>query len=278
MITIAIPTYNRYDLLKIMSASLYNSDLSIPYNIRVYDDCSTEYGIDELKRIFPNAASININSRNLKADLNMFSFYKDFISSRDKYLFNADSDIIFNKKWLLDGLELLANTDGVLSLFNATSHKTKEIINDKLCIKESVGAAGTLFTRERVGEIINYFSTFPESSLFSFDWKWSNFLTKNNIRIFCTNESLVQHIGYYGQNTTIRYRGYKLIKTQKTYFDYGRNFKIDSPETGQIVNDIFEKFIDQNKNEDERIINLLSKRPISIMEKIIKKITRREIR
>jgi hypothetical protein len=261
-----------------MSASLYNSDLSIPYNIRVYDDCSAEYGLDELKQIFPNAASINRNSNNLKADLNMFSFYKDFLSSQDKFLFNADSDIIFNKKWLVHGLELLRGTDGVLSLFNATSHPAKEIVDDKVCIKESVGAAGTLFTRERVEEIINYFSKLPNSKLSSFDWKWSEFLVKNNIRIFCTNDSLVQHIGYYGQNTTIRYRGYKRIKTQKPYFDFGRNFKIDSIEMGQIVNNIFEQFIDQNRNEDERIINLLSKRPISMIEKIVKKILHRDVR
>jgi hypothetical protein len=261
-----------------MSASLYSSDLSIPYNIRVYDDCSTEYGLDELKQIFPNAASINRNSNNLKADLNMFSFYKDFLSSQDKFLFNADSDIIFNKKWLIHGLELLRGTDGVLSLFNATSHPAKEIVDDKVCIKKSVGAAGTLFTRERIEGIIDYFSKFPNSKLSSFDWKWSEFLIKNNIRIFCTNDSLVQHIGYYGQNTTIRYRGYKKIKTQKPYFDFGRNFKIDSIETGQIVNNIFEQFIDQNRNEDERIINLLSKRPISMIEKVIKKILRRDVR
>lgn len=277
MITIAIPTYNRYNLLKIMTASLYSSDLSIPYNIRIYDDCSTEYGLDELKQIFPNAASVNRNSSNLKADLNMFSFYKDFLLSSDKFLFNADSDIIFNKKWLLNGLELIDSTDGVLSLFNATSHQVKEIVNDKVCIKNSIGAAGTLFKRERVEEIVNYFSKLPNSEISSFDWKWSDFLTKENIRIFCTNESYVQHIGYYGQNTTIRYRGYKIIKTQKPYFDYGRNFKVDSPDTGQIVNDIFEQFIDQNRNEDERIINLLSKRPISIIEKIIKKIIRRDV-
>jgi len=272
MITIAIPTYNRLNFLKIMATSLYNSDLSIPYNIRVYDDCSTEYGLDELKHVFPNAASIKIYNRNLKADLNMFYFYKDFLNSSDEYLFNADSDIIFNKKWLLNGLELLKKTDGVLSLFNATSHNVKEIIDSTFCIKETVGAAGTLFTRKRVEEIVNNFSNLPESKLHSFDWKWSEYLNQNNIRIFCTNNSLVQHIGYYGQNIYIRYRGNKLIKTKKPFFDYGRNFMVDSLETGQIINDIFENFIDQNKEEDERIKKILSKGPIGIIEKIIKKI------
>jgi hypothetical protein len=261
-----------------MSSSLYSSDLSTSYNIRVYDDCSTEYGLYELKQLFPNAASIKRNKINLRADLNMFSFYKDFLTSQDKFLFNADSDIIFNKKWLLNGMELLDSTDGVLSLFNATSHPSKETVNDKVCIKESVGAAGTLFTRKRVEEIVDYFSKLPDSNLSSFDWKWSKFFVNNNIRIFCTNNSLVQHIGYFGQNTTIRYRGYKRIKTQKPYYDFGRNFNIDSLETGQIINDIFEQFIDQNRLEDERIINLLSKRPISIIEKIVKKMIRRDVR
>jgi hypothetical protein len=280
MITIAIPTYNRYDLLKIMAASLYSSDLSVvQYKIRIYDDCSTEYGLDELRQLFPNAVSIIRNSRNLKADLNMFSFYRDFLSSSsDKYLFNADSDLIFNKKWLVHGLELINKTDGVLSLFNATSHEPEEIVDSTFCIKKNIGAAGTLFTRERIEEIINNFSKLPSSDLTSFDWKWSDFFAKNNIRIFCTNESLVQHIGYHGQNTFIKYRGYRIIKTQKPYFDFGRNFKIDSLETGQIINNIFEQFIDQNRTEDERIINLLSKRPLARIEKIIKKILRRETR
>jgi hypothetical protein len=278
MITIAVPTYNRYDILKLMVASLHSSDLSVPHNIRIYDDCSTEYGLDELKQLFPNASTIIRNSINLKADLNMFSFYKDFLSSSDKYLFNADSDLIFNRKWLLHGLELLNKTDGVLSLFNATSHKPKEIVDSTFCIKGTVGAAGTLFTRERIEEIISNFSKLTSSKLSSFDWKWSDFFVKNNIRIFCTNESLVQHIGYQGQNTIIKYRGYRTIKTKKPYFDYGRNFKIDSLETGQIINNIFEQFIDQNRTEDERIINLLSKRPIALIEKTVKKILRRETR
>jgi hypothetical protein len=272
MITIAIPTYNRYDLLKIMSASLYSSDLPVPYNIRVYDDCSTEYDLDELKQLFPNAASVNRNNVNLKADLNMFSFYKDFLSSQDEYLFNADSDLIFSRKWLIRGLELIRGTDGVLSLFNSTSHHAKEIVDGTFCIKEAIGAAGTLFTRKRVEEIINHFSKFSNSKLSSFDWKWSEYFVKNKVRIFCTNESLVQHIGYYGQNTTIRYRGFQVIKMKSPFFDFGKNFKIDSLDTAQTVNDVFERFIEQNRNEDERIKKIFSKSPLTIIGKIVKKI------
>jgi GT2 family glycosyltransferase len=54
-ITIGITTYNRLDLLKIMASSLYNLNLSVPHNIRIYDNCSSEYTIPELKDLFPIA-------------------------------------------------------------------------------------------------------------------------------------------------------------------------------------------------------------------------------
>lgn len=246
-------------------------DFPIPCNIRIYDDCSSEYDISEIKKIFPTAASIRRNERNFKADMNMFLFYKDFLSTNDEYLFNADSDIIFNKNCISKALDLIKYTDGVLSVFNATSHPPKEIIDENLCIKETIGAAGTFFSRKRIEEIVNYFSSQSSSEKTSFDWKWSKFLVENNIRIFCTNISLVQHIGYYGQNTIIKYKGYKKIATYKPYFDYGRNFIIDTIETGQIINNIFEKFIDQNRIEDERIVKIFSQRPITRFKAFIKK-------
>jgi hypothetical protein len=199
----------------------------------------------------------------------MYLFYKDFLASSDEFLFNADSDLIFNRQWLRRALEIIHKTDGILSVFNATSHPAKEIVNDELCIKETIGAAGTLFRRDRIEEIINNFSLSKKPEIVSFDWKWSKYFNDHNVRIYCANNSLVQHIGYYGQNSVLKHR-----KTIKTYFDYGRNFVVDTIETGKIINDIFEQFNDQNRLEDERIVELLSKRPISKIKKLIKKLIR----
>jgi len=268
MVTISIPVYNRYDLLKIMAASLYQSNLDIPHNIRIYDDRSTEFGLNELKELFPNAASIVINKINLKADKNIYSFYKDFLSTSDEYLFNADSDLIFNKKWLINGIDLIKKTDGVLTLFNATSHPATEIIDDTFCIKKNVGSAGTLFTRERVEQIVHYFSQTDETKMKYFDWRWSELFNKNNVRIFCLNNSLVQHIGFVGQNSSAKRLGIKNIKVYKPYFDYGRNFSVDSTENGQIINDIFEYFIKQNMKEDDKILNSLLKVVVNIGKRI----------
>jgi glycosyltransferase involved in cell wall biosynthesis len=247
MVTIAVPTYNRLDFVKKMAASLYRSDLSIPHNIRIYDDCSTEYGTNELSKIFPAAASITRNKTNVRADTNMYLFYRDFLSTTDEYLFNADSDLIFQKGWLPRSLDMIKETDGVLTLFNANSHPAKKIINEKFCIKDTIGAAGTLFTRSRIEELMRNFFIIDKIGVRSFDWKWSNYFTQHNIPIYCVNESLVQHIGYTGQTTVFG------------AFDFGKNFTVDSPENGQIINDMFELFLEKlSGNEEAGMENLAS--------------------
>jgi len=231
MITIAIPTYNRYNILRKMSESLYKSNLNFPYSIRIYDDCSKEFGLIELKELFPNAVSIHINEVNLRSDKNIFSIYNDFLSTSDKYLFNADSDLIFNIDWLSKGLELIEKTDGILTIFNASSHPVINNYDDTFCIKKHIGSAGTFFTRSRIEEIINYCKNNNIKGDYSLDWKWSEYFFNNNVRIFCTNKSLVQHIGFTGQNSNY-------------FYDYGKNFKVDTIEQGQVINDIFEQYID----------------------------------
>ena len=229
MITIGIPTYNRKDLLEIMSKSLYQSDLSIPHNIRIYDDCSTEYGEETLKELFPDAQSIIINNTNLKADRNIYSMYKDFLFSEDDFFFNADSDLIFNKDWLRKATELINETDGILSIFNSNTHDVYQLINNELCLKKDIGSAGTIFSRNRLEELLMHFNQIEEIK--GLDWQFSEYFKNNNVRIFCVNQSLIQHIGYRGQNSSF-------------FFDYGRNFKIESIDEGQIINDIYESHMD----------------------------------
>jgi len=233
MLTIGIPTYNRKKILELMASSLYESNISIPHNIRIYDDCSTEYGIEELKKIFPTATSIKINEVNLKADKNTYQMYHDFLLSSDELLFNADSDLIFCKDWLVTALKLFPKTNGILSLFNANSHESYRQIDDELCLKKTIGAAGTLFHRDKVSEFLANIDSFD--NIKDIDWRFSEYFNNVGTPIFCVNNSLVQHIGYFGQHT-------------KYYFDFGRNYKIETVNQGQIINDIFGSFIDDIRN------------------------------
>jgi glycosyltransferase involved in cell wall biosynthesis len=261
MITIGITTYNRLETLKKMAESLYNSDIGSS-NIRVYDDCSDEYNINELKRIFPTAVSIIRNTHTIKADKNMYQMYCDFLSSSDNYFFNADSDLIFYPQWLKIALELIQHTEGILSLFNANSHPGIKTVNENLSIKRVIGAAGTLFTRKRLEELVSHFSNMDD--FHSFDWRWSEYFSTRNIPIYCTNSSLVQHIGYIGQNS-----GNRLSHS----FDFGRNFKITAISQGQIINDIFESYLDglsEFHKEQKRRTELLDNDLVYHIKKIIK--------
>jgi hypothetical protein len=241
MLTIGIPTYNRKNILELMASSLYDSILSIPHNIRVYDDCSTEYGIEELRKIFPTAISIKINKVNLKADKNTYQMYHDFLSTSDQLLFNADSDLIFCKDWINTAIKLFEKTNGILSVFNANTHDPYKIIDDELCLKKTIGAAGTLFHRDRLSEFLSNITS-PDT-LTEIDWRFSEYFNDKKIPIYCVKKSLVQHIGYFGQHT-------------KYYFDIGRNFKIETLKQGQIMNDILEEFIDDiRKIDTEREIH-----------------------
>lgn len=235
MITIGIPTYNRKNILKKMAESLYLSNLNIPYNIRVYDDCSSEYSITELRGIFPNATQFSRNEMNLKADKNTYIMYKDFLNSNDQFLFNADSDLVFSENWLEEGLDLLKDTDGVLSLFNAQNLKILQNVGDRLCVKTKIGAAGSLLTRECVSSIIDHISLSElNGNVPCFDFKWCEFLQRSSKKIYCVRESLVQHIGVTGQNTV------------GNHFDFGIGFHVDNSKNGQFINDAMELYFSTN--------------------------------
>jgi hypothetical protein len=266
-VTIGITTYNRKDLLQIMAASLYESDLPMDHNIRIYDDRSVEYGVDELRRIFPTAISITRNETNLKSDKNIYQMYNDFIKTGDDYFFNADSDIIFKKNWFHKSMRLITKTQGVLSLFNATSHNAHEEIDDSLVLKKDVGSAGTLFTRERMLELLSYFNSMDKVK--GFDWQWCEFFIDNNVPIFCVKESLVQHIGYKGQNS-----GYS--------FDFGKEYKIETIKDGQIINDVLEKYVDKvrelEKERENNFVYHIRRCFVIILKKILPETTRNHIK
>ena len=241
MITIGITTYNRLKILRAMAESLYQSDISVPQNIKIYDDCSTEYGIDELKKLFPTAVSIKVNETNLKADENTYMMYEDFLSSGDDWFFNADSDLIFSKGWLARAFELIERTNGILTLFNANLHHTYKNIDSDLCLKKTIGCAGTLFKRERMEQLIRFINLSNNKK--SLDWQFSRYFNELNVPIYCVKKSLVQHIGYTGQNS-------------RFFFDYGKNFTVETPSQGQMINDILENYIDEiEKLESKRINN-----------------------
>lgn len=237
-VLIGVTTYNRRKILEIMAKSLYESDLTVEHGIRVYDDKSSDYGEAELREIFPDAERIHIRSINVGADLNTWGMYCDFIESDYDYLFNADSDLIFHSRWLEKGLLYIDRTDGVLSLFNTAIHKEIKKEGD-LVVKKIFGAAGTLFSRKSIEELIKAYKN-GDFSPSAIDWGFCKYFTCHNKKLYCTSKSFVQHIGIKGFNCG------------KNSFVYGENFEVDSLNNGQAINDVLCN-LEESKNENRDV-------------------------
>lgn len=237
MITIGITTYNRLSVLKKMSASFYASNRCFDYSIKIYDDASDDYNTETLGTLFPDASVIKRNGYNIGADANTWQMYADFYESNDQYLLNADSDLIFSTDWMEELFDFLPMTDGFISLFNSSNHKTIQEING-LCIKEDVGAAGAVFSKDIIGLLLQSKEDYSFGQ--KIDWEFSKCLKQNNIRLFVSKNSYIQHIGITGYNS------------RKCCFDYGMNFKVDSLLNGQLINDSVEELSLNGSGGSER--------------------------
>lgn len=235
---------------------MFASDLCYPHNVRIYDDKSTEFDEKFLRELFPNAATIEIREQNVRADKNTFLMYADFIKSDDEFLLNADADLIYNPEWMRKAMSLIEKTDGVLSLFNTPAHPADGDFSE-LCLKKSVGAAGTFFRKERVAQIVELLSARKRS--FSIDWKFCQMFAAQGTKIFCTKKSYVQHIGFDGQNSLLK------------HFDFGEGFDPGNVVNGQILNNVLAEYIKEVESlPDHKLGKKLMKFPRKIA-KLFKK-------
>ncbi len=232
-IVLGITTYNRSSILEKSIISLRNSNLPDNCVIRVYDDYSKEFSADDLKKLIPEVALINVQKSNVGSDCNIWTMYNNFVKTYQSgdILINCDSDLIYSENWIQNALPLFDKTDGVMSVFNSPTHGIEGSDQGELIEKKDIGSAGTVFSWEVLNKIIEKFN---EPFHGSFDYAWCRYLRENGIRILCTKKSLVQHIGIVGYNSDL------------SKFDYGMEFDVSTLKNGQVINDILE---DISKNQ-----------------------------
>lgn len=114
-ITVGITTFNRKNYLVKLQQSLSMSHNINSCNIRIYDDCSNEFSIRDLKRLFPNALEIIRRDRNVGADRNMRQMYVDFLKTNDDILVTMDSDLICRPDWIDFTEKHFYYTGGIMS-------------------------------------------------------------------------------------------------------------------------------------------------------------------
>lgn len=239
-ISISIPTYNRLENVKLLSESLRNVNNIEHHNIYIYDDASSEFSKKELKEIFPNTEII-VNERNMGADLNTYQMCKHFLTTGNDILLICDSDLIVH----VDALKFIENnmdqTEGVVSLFNSSGHK--EIKNgvrtDKFVQKKYVGAAGVVFSKKILQELIE---SIPYNYANMWDWAFCNYLDKHGIKIFVSKQSYVIHTGINGENSNLL-----LFEFSKNYVPFNDFDKIQIGKLNKLFVESYIKMSDLTK-------------------------------
>lgn len=249
-----------------MEAGLKKSNLNI--NIRIYDDKSTDYTIEYLKKIYFFANEIKIREKNVKADKNMYLIHKDFLRTDDDILVQLDSDMVISNdffdiiKKIVYNVEVSKNS--IYSLYNSINHETlrkiKYIENEKFYEKKHIGGACVIFTREIIEKIVKSFDI-EMTDMKGYDWKWSKILYDMKIPIYVSEKSYVQHIGLGGQNN-------KEVRN----LDIGKNYVGDIiPELNIFLINYYEKIIYLQHKEIQLLIKQNKKRK-NIIQKIINKV------
>ena len=206
-IMLAMATYNRKEVLERTIVSLTQVKNIEDVDIFIFDDCSTEYTKEDLKKMIPFAKQIVVRENNLRADRNMYQIHQDYINSNYDILLQVDSDVIFHKNFIEIIKSILSTQTKypVFSLYNSSNHpfveKGKSLEINKVAFKEkhSIGGICVLFTDKNI--LKNILDNIPKvRKSFAYDWYWSHKLQEKGTPVMVSEQSFLQHIGVEGQN------------------------------------------------------------------------------
>ncbi len=249
-IIFGITHYNRFNLLKICldfldNLSFKNSNLIIKINL--YDDASNELEFaDFIKYNRYRFNRIIRNEENMGSTGNIYNMYIDFLMNETaEFFFNMDCDLVVSESFPSALDKFLKNDTKLISFYNSSSHgrKSLKVINKELVvIKDHIGSAGTLFSRNCLDDII---LNVPSRQI-AYDWDWSSYLNKNGNSIYSTYRSYFLHIGFSGDNNSIFQLG--------NGFDRALNFFFDSKEKSKATYVQLKTYLNKSNIIDSELI------------------------
>jgi hypothetical protein len=199
-LTIGITTFNRRQVLETVAQSFARVDGLEHVDVWVLDDCSDEFDAHFLRHLFPHAQVFRARENSGGADQAMHRLFERFVADGSGYLLNVDADLLASRGLVDKCLRIIGSAGtaappGLFSVFNTASHPAVGT-DGEFVLKRSVGAAGTLWERGLLGDVLR---DVPLST--KFDWDWSAYLTRRGVPIRVTRRSYLQHIGRIGQHS-----------------------------------------------------------------------------
>ena len=190
-IAVAIPTYNRRGYVQLCAVAL-NKSID-PNDVWIFDDHSSDYSIDDLKKWF-HTENVQQNTERQKADKQGRHILEWFITTDYDWLVTLDSDLIVRPDWLELLRGMLPRTQGVMSLYHSgnSNHPTLTCGNS-LCEMQSLGNAGIVWSKVLAKRML---LDMTQSN--GFDWGWTEWLRQQKIPQYAAKDSLVLHVGMHG--------------------------------------------------------------------------------
>jgi len=229
-VLLGITTFNRENQVIDLCRSINVADNISKCKIIFFDDNSEELDFKKIEENLIYKFDVKRNKKNLGADLNTYQMYSFFLNSEFDLLVNLDSDMIVNKNFYAIIIANIIHCEGILSLYNSNQHHSIQTVtynNTDFEIKKDIGAAGTVFSKDVIREIID--NVKPSKS---FDWDWSKYLVSSGRELYVTKNTYIQHLGFDGQNC-------KSLKK----LDFGLNYEPDTVESKIIYLKNLENFV-----------------------------------
>jgi glycosyltransferase involved in cell wall biosynthesis len=193
---IAVPVYNRKEYLEITARSLYECKNIDKANVVVFNDCSDEFDEDYLSALFNRANTKIINAKeNIDIDIHYYNIMQNFLESSDDVLMICDADLLLRPDTIDYVFDNFNKTDGFLGLYNSELHRDL-YFDGQFVYKEDVGFAGICIHRN----VLIKFLYRQDPKARAIDFKFSDFLLDNDIRIMVAKNCLIQHIGFNGKH------------------------------------------------------------------------------
>lgn len=212
MILVAIPVYQRGELVRHCFATIAELELPAGSEVHVFDDASPSLDVAALMKATGLEAGLERSAKRLGADGMVAHIWRRFLDSTHEYLLFVDSDMIANRDAVTVGLELMQCQDGLLSLYNSSLHKGKRSAPG-LLRKDFVGNAGTLWSRRLAELALAEIGAAP-----AIDFEYGRLFARLNTPLLVVEQSRLQHLGIVGVHN--RYFG---------TLDHGLGFVPDAP-------------------------------------------------
>jgi hypothetical protein len=225
---IAIPTYNRLPELVACLTCLGEVRGVERCRIFVRDDASTEFDLDTLRKLAPNAERIDRNGENIGADPSQIRLFRDCIEARARRILVLDSDLILSPSALEFAAGAFARTDGLLSLYNSLAHAELRDIDEELVEKRTFGGAATFWDARLLADLLDR----AEEGVRTWDWEAVAFLGASGRRIIASRRSYAQHLGISGVNNRTFGR-----------IDYGRGFVVETESQARFMAAAFDTLL-----------------------------------